>query len=660
MLANEQVQDGLCWRCDNEVVLKELSQWYLRITDYSDQLLDGHSQLGEWPERVLALQKNWIGKSHGARAKFQVDGSSDEIEIFTTRPDTLFGVTFVTIAAQHPLAAKLCKGDSVSKLEEIKKLVALKKGNDANPEKNGFFTGSYAVHPLTGEKVPVWVGDFVVMDYGTGAVMAVPAHDERDFEFAKKYNLPIKLVIQRDGEKLSEPLEAAYTDSGILVNSAQFSNSASEAAKMAIASELEMQGKGKATIQFRLRDWGISRQRYWGNPVPVIYCTDCGPQMVPEKDLPVTLPKDIEFLGVTGNPLEKHPTYKHAPCPKCNKPATRETDTMDTFVESSWYYARFTDPTNDKAPFNKAAADKWLPVDCYIGGVEHACMHLLYSRFFHKVLRDWGYLSGDEPFKRLLTQGMVIKDGAKMSKSKGNVVTPASIIEKFGADTARLFSLFAAPPEKDLDWNDKGVEGCFRFAGRVWRLFQTFHTTLATTQELPPNELPDDLLTVRRKTHWMIAKMTEEIETHKYNTAISAAMELVNEVYSLMDKSIKSFETPAGKAVVYEAVKNLILCLAPFTPHLCEELWAEMGHKSMVSTAAWPAHDPKMLVASSITLVVQVNGKKRALIAMPAGVSETEVRKTVEAHADVQRFVAGQPIKKFIYVQKNNLVSIVV
>ncbi len=659
VLANEQVQDGKCWRCDNLVLLKDLSQWYLRITEYSDQLLSGHEQLkGGWPDRVLDMQKYWIGESQGARVRFAVENASDEIEVFTTRPDTVFGVTFVTIAAQHPLAEKLCSKETTATLMKFRQS-AKKAAIDEVPEKNGFPTGSFAVHPLTGEKVPVWVGDFVVMDYGTGAVMAVPAHDERDFEFAHKYNLPIKVVIEKKDEPAELPLKAAYTEGGVLLDSAQFSGMDNEAAKKSIATELEKIGRGKATIQYRLRDWGISRQRYWGTPVPIIYCKDCGPIAVPLKDLPVTLPDDIDFLGVKGNPLETHPTYKHAPCPKCQKPGTRETDTMDTFMESSWYYARFTSPKCDTGPFEKKAADKWLPVDCYIGGVEHACMHLLYSRFFHKVLRDWGYVSGDEPFTKLLTQGMVIKDGAKMSKSKGNVVTPASIIDKYGADTARLFSLFAAPPEKDLDWNEKGVEGCFRFVNRVWRLFYQFREVIAQARPEPGDDLTDELLVIRRKTHWMIQKMTEDVDSHKYNTAISAAMELVNEFYSLMDKQPKAFETESAKSVVSESLNGLVLCLAPFTPHLCEELWQAMGNQSLISQAAWPGFKAELLVGESFLLVVQVNGKVREKIAVAKGTTKDQIEKMVKALPKVMQHTEGKTLKQFVYVPER-LANIVV
>lgn len=660
VLANEQVVEGKCWRCDNPVTPKELEQWYLKITDYADELLSGHKQLEKtWPERVLEMQKHWIGESHGARIFFAVDGSSDKLEVFTTRPDTLYGVTFVTIAALHPLAQKLCVAkEAPAKLEAMKKIVQAR-AREEEAKKDGFFTGSYAIHPVTGAKVPVWVGDFVVMDYGTGAVMAVPAHDERDFAFAKTFSLPIKQVIVPDGEAAAT-LENAFTESGILVDSGEFTGQDSDKAKLGIAEMLEKKGVGKKTIQYRLRDWGVSRQRYWGAPIPVVYCDDCGVVLVPEKDLPIELPYDVKFSGKQGNPLEHHPTFKHTKCPNCAKPARRETDTFDTFVESSWYYARYASSKCDTAPFDRKAADKWLPVDFYIGGVEHACMHLLYSRFFHKVLRDWGYLQGDEPFTRLLTQGMVIKDGAKMSKSKGNVVSPIAIMDAYGADTARLFSMFAAPPEKDLDWNEKGVEGCFRFVQRVWRLYYQFQEGLKKSpQEESTLKFDDALMVIRRKTHWMISKMTEDIETEKFNTAISAAMELVNEVYGLLAKNDQAYASPAGHFALYEAVKALVVCLSPYTPHLCEELWAEMGNKTLVSVEPWPMFRKDLLVDEKFTLVVQVNGKLRDKVDLPKTMKKEEIQKFVMDLPKIKAAVEGKTVKQFVYVPER-LANVVV
>jgi len=652
VLANEQVQEGRCWRCDSLVGTKELSQWYLKITAYADQLLSGHELLKQgWPARVLEMQKNWIGESRGCRILFPLEKGTEPIEIFTTRADTLFGATFVTIAPGHPFAEKLCETpEAKTKLEKFRQGVASRIKPDETPDKDGFFTGSFCTHPLTGEKLPIWVGNFVVMEYGAGAVMAVPAHDERDFEFAKKFRLPIKQVILAGESENRGELSHAYTGSGALINSGKFSNMESETAKEKIAEALESKKLGLRTVQFRLRDWGISRQRYWGAPVPIIYCKACGVMLVPEKDLPVQLPMEVQFTG-HGNPLEHNEGFVNVSCPKCMGPARRETDTMDTFIESSWYYARYTSPKSDREPFSKAAADQWLPVDCYIGGIEHACMHLLYSRFFHKVLRDWGYLSGDEPFMTLLSQGMVIKDGAKMSKSKGNVVAPTAIIERYGADTGRLFSLFAAPPEKDLEWNDKGVEGCHRFILRVWRLFYQFREVLKASVSDEKNVSPNDnLKSVRRKTHWTIKKMTEDIETQKYNTAISAMMELVNEIYGLLTIDERAFSSPEGVFVIREAFNALVLGLAPFAPHLCEELWEALGHKTLVADAKWPAYRADLLEQDTFLLVVQVNGKVRDRVEIAKGLSKAEIERLVIALPKLQAFVEGKTIRQFVYV----------
>lgn len=660
VLANEQVQDGKCWRCDGAVILKDLFQWYFKITDYADQLLSGHKQLEKnWPDRVLEMQKHWIGQSEGARIQFIVEGQKAALEVFTTRPDTLFGVTFVTIAPGHPLAKDLCVLPGTKEaLEKLKKDVQLRPKDDQAQSKEGFLTGSQAVHPLTGEKVPICVGDFVVMEYGTGAVMAVPAHDQRDFEFAQKLKLPIKIVIQPK-DRVAAAQAAAFTEPGIMVNSGAFDGLESEKAKGKIIEALEKNRTGKKTIQYRLRDWGVSRQRYWGAPVPVINCAKCGTVLVPEKDLPVELPYEVSFVAQTGNPLDRHPTFKKTTCPKCGGPAERETDTMDTFVESSWYYARYVSPKCETGPFDRKAADYWLPVDYYIGGIEHACMHLLYARFFHKILRDWDYLKGDEPFTRLLTQGMVIKDGAKMSKSKGNVVSPQLILDQYGADTARLFSLFAAPPEKDLDWNEKGVEGCHRFLHRVWRLFYQFREPLAAKKVACPSELQPDLLRVRRKVHWMIQKMTEDLDTDKFNTGISAAMELVNELYGVLATNEKAYESDAGKAVLQEAVEALVLCLSPYAPHLCEELWHEMGRKTLLSLEPWPKFDPSLLIEATFTLVIQINGKVRDKIEIPKGLSKEEIQKRVVSLPKIMPYVEGKNIKQFVYVPEK-LANVVV
>jgi len=650
VLANEQVQDGMCWRCDSEVIQKQLSQWYLKITQYAEELLQGHDVLkASWPERVIEMQRHWIGKSHGSVIEFPVDGLNESIEVFTTRPDTLFGVSFVTIAAGHPFSDSLCKTtESQKALCDLRITLKNKKPID-DKSKSGFFTGSYATHPLTQKKVPIWVGDFVVMDYGTGAVMGVPAHDERDFEFASQYGLPVVQVITADGQKEGN-LEKAFTDSGVLVNSSNFDGLKSDEAKLKIGEALQAKNLGKPTTQYRLRDWGISRQRYWGTPIPIIYCNDCGPVLVDEKDLPLELPYDVSFKNTQGNPLALHPTFKHTLCPKCGKKAERETDTMDTFVESSWYYARFLSPHDTTQPIDKKASDAWLPIDCYIGGIEHACMHLLYARFFHKALRDWGYLSSDEPFAKLITQGMVIKDGAKMSKSKGNVVTPDSIIERFGVDTGRLFCLFAAPPEKDLDWNDKGVEGCYRFLSRVWRL--SFQFQDLWKKDLVASETPisEPLLEVQRKAHWMIAKMGEDLENEKFNTAISACMELINTVYGALSENTEAFNSNAGAQIFRHALESTILCLAPFAPHLSEELWEGIGAKGFVSNAMWPSFDPQHLHSETFLLVVQVNGKLRDKLTMPKDLDAEAVKKQVLQSPKVLPFLDGKSVRQFIYV----------
>lgn len=663
VLANEQVHEGQCWRCGQPVGMKELAQWYFRITAYADQLLEGHRLLeGRWPSRILDMQKHWIGESRGAEVRFPIDGSQGELEVFTTRADTLFGVTFVTLAPAHPLAKSLCLSDeTIERLNDMVKKMQRRKPDEVVTTKNGFFTGSYCRHPLTNEKLPIWFGDFVVMEYGTGAVMGVPAHDQRDFEFAKAHGLPIRWVINPVSGAPEPDRTAAFVDYGVLVNSAEFTGLSSDAAMEKIAAALKSKKLGGLKTQYRLRDWGISRQRYWGAPIPVLYCDQDGMQFVPDKDLPVALPrKDIQFKGLKGNPLEHHPTFKKATCPKCGKPARRETDTFDTFVESSWYYARFTSPRFDQGPFDRKAVDTWLPVDLYIGGAEHACMHLLYARFFHRVLRDWGYLPGDEPFARLLNQGMVIKDGAKMSKSKGNVVAPTSIVDKYGADTLRLFCLFAAPPDKDLEWSDKGVEGCFRFIQRVWRLFYQFQSEMAAAPiQALTDSLEPGLLKIRRKTHWTIQKVTEDIESFKFNTAISACMELVNEIYALLTENGQAFSGDEGRAVIHEALKSLVLCLTPFSPHIAEELWSVSGGSGFVSEAAWPKFDPSLLQAETFMLVVQVNGKVRDKVQVAKGIAPKEIESLVMGLPRLKSFLEGKTVRNFIYVPER-LANVVV
>jgi leucyl-tRNA synthetase len=631
VLANEQVEQGRCWRCEHPVIQKPLEQWFLKITAYAEELLQGTEKLPGWPERVLTMQRDWIGKSLGANAVFKVESRGETIEIFTTRPDTLYGVTFLSLASEHPLVDRLVADPK--KKAEIEKFRAKVRAIDREKrvadeyEKEGIPLGVNAIHPLTGEKVPLFIANFVLMEYGTGAVMAVPAHDQRDFDFAKKYGLPIKEVIQ-PGEGISpRPLQKAYVDPGVMIDSAQFTGMDSETAKKAIVDFLEEKGVGKAQVTYKLRDWGISRQRYWGTPIPIIYCQKCG--AVPEKieNLPVRLPLDVEVTGEGGSPLAKLDSFIKVSCPKCGGIARRETDTMDTFVESSWYFLRYCSPKEDKAPFSRSAVDYWMPVDQYIGGIEHAVLHLLYSRFFTKVLRDLGYVGIDEPFQNLLTQGMVIKDGAKMSKSKGNVVDPEYLIEKYGADTARLFCLFASPPEKDLDWNDAGVEGAFRFLKRVWQL-----AAQATLEEGPADKEENFFL---NKT---VKKLTEDLEHFQFNTAIAALMEFYNFLDGRKTKmSRRSFEA-------------LVLLLSPFVPHFAEELWARLGHSQTLLKEPWPRYDASALKADKVTVVVQINGKLRGKAELSPEASEAEVMQVVREDSKIQQYLEGKQIAKTIFV----------
>lgn len=658
VLANEQVEDGECWRCDSEVSLKELDQWFFRITDYAEELLDYTDRLPGWPERVLVMQKNWIGKSFGCEIDFPREDGAGSIKVFTTRQDTVFGATFMSLAPEHPLAASLTTPDRKEEIaafiEKVKKTDRIKRTAE-DFEKEGVFTGSYCINPLTKERMPVYLANFVLMDYGTGAVMAVPTHDQRDFEFAAKYSLPLRVVIQPEGETLDPSVMAsAFTDAGIMVNSGRFDGMKSEAAKEAIADYLQEEGIGKKTINFRLRDWGISRQRYWGNPIPVIYCDVCGVVPVPEKDLPVQLPMDVEFTGEGGSPLAKLESFLNVDCPCCGKPARRETDTMDTFVQSSWYFLRYCCPDFTASALDKDRTDYWMSVDQYIGGIEHAVLHLLYARFFTKVLRDLGYIGCDEPFTNLLTQGMVIKDGAKMSKSKGNVVDPNALIERYGADTARLFSLFAAPPEKDLDWNDQGVDGSFRFLNRIWKLVLDRLDLIKNAGAVNVSDLTADEKALRRAVHKTIKKVTEDVEERfHFNTAIAAIMELLNTLQAAEEGS------PQHAAVMKEALESVVLLLAPFVPHITEELWQHLGQTKPLSESAWPEYDRNAVVDEELLVVVQVNGKLRSRITVAAGTSEENVKAAALADEKVLPFLEGVQIKKIIYVP-GKLVNIVV
>lgn len=666
VLANEQVIEGLCWRCDSAVEQKELTQWFLRITDYAEELLADLSKLENgWPERVLSMQRNWIGKSTGAEIRFALDGRDDSITVFTTRPDTIFGATFMSIAPEHPLVEELIDGkpqadDVRAFVERIRNMDRIDRQSDTL-EKEGVFTGAYCVNPFTGRKMPIWVANFVLAEYGTGAVMAVPAHDQRDFEFARKYDLPMQVVIQPQGEALDPAtMSAAWTEAGALVNSGAFDGLANEDAKQRIADDLETTGNGRRTINYRLRDWNISRQRYWGAPIPVIYCDACG--VVPEKEenLPVVLPLDVKTHDDGRSPLPHTPAFYECTCPVCGGKARRETDTMDTFVESSWYFARYTDATNDKAPFTPDALRYWLPVDQYIGGVEHAILHLLYSRFFTKALRDCGFIELDEPFANLLTQGMVLMDGSKMSKSKGNVVDPTEMIARYGADTVRLFCLFAAPPERDFDWSESGIEGSYRFVGRVWRLVEELREHLlavgacSSTAEDAKTPVAREL---RLKEHATVRKAGDDLnDRFQFNTAIAAVMELVNALYLAKDELVAD---ESGRKVLSSAVSTVLTLLSPFTPHLSEELWALLGHTESVSTLPWPRWKEDALVRDTVTLVVQVNGKLRGKLDIPADASREEVETLALNEPNVLRYLEGVTVRKVVVIP-GKLVNVVV
>ncbi len=660
VLANEQVIDGACWRCDEEVYPREMNGWFFKITDYAEELLQDLDTLTGWPDKVITMQKNWIGKSTGLECDFQVEDMDHIISIFTTRPDTIFGVTFMSIAAEHPLLDALIK-DSEDKtavrnfIEEIKVEKQRKSVND-DPEKRGIFTGKYCINPFNGERVPIYVANFVLIEYGTGAVMAVPAHDERDFEFARKYNLPIRPVVIPEGETMDPAtMEEASTVPGSLVNSGAFSGQDSIDAQKAILAYAEDKGFGKQRVTYRLRDWGISRQRYWGAPIPMVHCENCGVQPVPEKDLPVVLPEDTE-AGSECLPLHQRPSFIATACPQCGEAAQRETDTMDTFMESSWYFARFASPRHTESPLAKPKASYWLPVDQYIGGVEHAILHLLYSRFFTKVLRDLGYLEVDEPFTNLLTQGMVIKDGTKMSKSKGNVVDPNDLIQQYGADTVRLFSLFAAPPERDLEWSAQGVEGASRFLNRVYRLIMANIALLDCPAEIPKNLSPGGK-ELHRKTHQTIQRVTESIEHNfHFNTAISGMMEMFNVLSARTGDDQKQAAEPA---VIREALSVLLVLLSPMVPHFAEEMWQTIGNADSIEDQPWPVADEKAAKEDLLTIVIQVNGKVRSRLQVSA--DEDDTRLTQMAHDDenTKKFIDGKPIKKTIVVKKK-LVNIVI
>ncbi len=656
VLANEQVVDeGVCERCGTPVDKKQLEQWFFSITQYAQRLLDDLDKLPGWPEKVKTMQNNWIGRSVGVEAVFETE-AGDPLPVFTTRVDTIFGVTYMVLAPEHPMVAKLTDGtpyeaDVKAFIKKVQQLSNIDR-TSSSLEKEGMFIGAYAVNPANGENVPIWITNYVLMDYGTGAVMGVPAHDQRDFEFATKYGLAIREVIAPEKGKPQDTLSTAYVDEGYLVNSGKFDGMANlKEGLSAIADLLEEKGKGKRVINYRLRDWLISRQRYWGAPIPIVYCDHCGAVPVPEDQLPVFLPTDVEFLPSGDSPLKSSKSFLETTCPVCGGPARRETDTMDTFVCSSWYYLRYCDARNDDAPWDKAKTDYWMNVDQYIGGVEHAILHLMYARFFTKALYDMGLVSVEEPFENLLTQGMVLKDGSKMSKSKGNVVSPEEIIKKYGADTARLFILFAAPPERDLEWNDSAVEGCFRFLNRLWRIVEGIN-------ELPAGcgEMDADAKKLRRMTHLTVKRVGEDIgQRFNFNTAISGIMEMVNAIADYREAKGDTVNSD----VLKEAAQMLILLMAPFAPHIAEEMWQGIGQKGSVHKQSWPQYDKDALVQDEVEIVVQANGKLRDKILAPNGLSQADLEALIRSHANLNKWLGGKNLVKVIVVP-NKLVNLVV
>jgi len=658
VLAREQVIDGACWRCDQPVMPKTMHGWFFKITDYADELLADLETLTGWPDKVVTMQRNWIGKSTGLACDFQVEGSDQAITIFTTRPDTIFGVTFMSLAVEHPLLKSLAAGKPQEQqvVDFIQQTIIDKQraNLELEPEKNGVFTGSYCINPFTGDRVPIYAANFVLMDYGTGAVMAVPAHDQRDFEFARKYGLPIRVVVQPPGEVLDPAtMTEASEGPGMLTASSSFTGLDSNAAQQAIIDFAAQSGFGRPHVTYRLRDWGISRQRYWGAPIPVIHCQSCGIVPVPENELPILLPGADESMG-THSPLHQQEEFIATTCPRCRKAARRETDTLDTFVESSWYFARYTNPGLTTAPIDQEAAAYWLPVDQYVGGVEHAILHLLYARFFTKMLRDLGYLTVDEPFTNLLTQGMVIKDGAKMSKSKGNVVDPNELIEQYGADTVRLFSLFAAPPERDLEWNAQGVEGSSRFLNRVYRIVYQSLPCFKNADAVDLASLDETSRQLYRKTHQTIRRVTENIETNfHFNTAISGVMELVNLVATTgSDRKV------LDSAVLKETLETILTLLFPMVPHFCEELWQVSGHGQPLNDAAWPKYNLEAAREEEVTIVIQINGKVRTKLQVPADIDDQTLQQLAVTDEKISRFMENKVPRKIIVVQKK-LVNIV-
>jgi len=652
VLANEQVEDGKCWRCETVVERRELSQWFLRITDYADQLLNDLDSV-EWPEKVKTMQRNWIGRSEGMEVDFEVPGY-DALRVYTTRPDTLYGATFMAIAAEHPLSLAIAKDNA-----ELAKFVEdCKKTNTAEAElekmeKLGFPLGINAINPVNGEQTPIWVANFVLTGYGTGAIMSVPAHDQRDWEFAKKYDIPIfQVVAPIDDTEVDIDKEAFIAKDGVSCNSGPIDGMDFKTAFKTVADDLEAQGKGERKVNYRLRDWGVSRQRYWGAPIPVINCDSCGSVPVPEKDLPVVLPEDVEFDGV-GSPIKKMDSFKNTSCPKCGNPAQRETDTFDTFMESSWYYGRYASRDQKDAMLD-SRVDYWEPVDQYIGGIEHAILHLLYARFYHKLLRDEGLVKSDEPFKNLLTQGMVLKDGSKMSKSKGNTVDPKQLIDRFGADTVRLFIMFGSPPEQSLEWSDAGVEGAHRYLKRLWKAVHEHVALEHSDASLNVETLTAEQKAMRFKLHETLKKVNDDYGRRlTFNTAIAANMELLNHLAKFSDN------TEQGSVIRQEVLDSIVLMLAPIIPHMCHQLWQELGHNSIIIDHAWPQFDESALVQDTIEMVVQVNGKVRGKIEVSTDADKATCEQAAIDNQNVQRFIDGKAIRKVIVVPKK-LVNVVV
>jgi leucyl-tRNA synthetase len=668
VLANEQVVEGACERCGATVEERYLEQWFFRITRFADQLLDDLDSLEDWPERVVAMQRNWIDRSTGVETRFEVKGSNRSLEVFTTRPDTIYGATFMVISPEHPLVAELAANSPRHEEidEAVKRFVAEKlsgKGR-TEPSKDGVFMDAYCVNPATGEDIPIYVAPYVLMEYGTGAIMAVPAHDQRDFEFARRYDLEIREVIRPEDGASTLP-DAAYTGEGVMVNSGTLDGTPSAEGFDRVADDFERRGIGRRKVNYRLRDWLVSRQRYWGTPIPIIHCAKCGPVAVPDGDLPVLLPDVVDFKpqGDGKSPLATNEEFKNVACPDCGGDAERDTDTMDTFVDSSWYFLRYFSPNDEQRAFDRELVDKWMPVDQYIGGVEHAILHLMYARYFVKFLHSQGLLSFNEPFARLFTQGMICKDGVKMSKSKGNTVSPEALIERMGADTMRLYILFSGPPERDAEWNDESVEGCYRFLNRVYRQFEFYNEVIKQqdTELIEYSALNDAERKLYRKVHWTIDKVVSDInDNFHFNTAISAAMELTNDLYAFVDQLGGRPVEPGSRAagVLRFTFDSLVRVLAPMTPHLCEELWERMGHRRSVFETPMPKADPEYVTEETYDLVIQINSKIRAREAVPFGTDNDELEK-IALDNDRVRELLGEKKPRKIIVIPNKLVNIV-